>query len=84
MVSTTTRSFAASARTAGSGSPSSAGLGVAAVAAFYPALKATVLGLGNVGKVTLPQVMGVSHWGVIAAMVILFLSMFRLFEKKGL
>jgi hypothetical protein len=58
--------------------------GGAVYAAIYPALKATVLGLGNVGKVTLPQVMGVSHWGVIAAMVILFLSMFRLFEKKGL
>ena len=43
-----------------------------------------MLGLGKVGKVTLPQVMGVSHWVVIAAMVILFLAMFRLFEKKGL
>jgi hypothetical protein len=58
--------------------------GGAIYAAIYPALKATVLGLGKVGKVTLPQVMGVSHWVVIVAMVILFLAMFRLFEKKGL
>ena len=53
-------------------------------AAVYPALKATVLGLGNLGKVTLPQVAGVSHWVVIIAMAALFLAMFRLFEKKGL
>lgn len=53
-------------------------------AAIYPALKATVIGIGKIGKVTLPQVTGLSHWVVIAAMVILFLGMFRLFEKKGL
>jgi uncharacterized protein len=53
-------------------------------AAIYPALKATVIGIGNMGKVTLPQVTGLSHWVVIAAMVILFLGMFRLFEKRGL
>lgn len=53
-------------------------------AAIYPTLKTTVLGLGNLGKVTLPQLTGLPHWAVIAAMVILFLAMFRLFEKKGL
>jgi hypothetical protein len=53
-------------------------------AVIYPTLKTTVLGLGNLGKVTLPQMTGLSHWVVIAAMVILFLAMFRLFEKKGL
>lgn len=53
-------------------------------AAVYPALKATVIGLGDLGKVTLPQVMGVSHWVVIINMAVLFLAMFRLFEKKGL
>jgi hypothetical protein len=58
--------------------------GGAVYAAIYPALKATVLSLGNVGKVTLPQVMGVSHWVVIVAMIVLFLGAFRVFEKKGL
>lgn len=53
-------------------------------AVIYPTLKTTVLGLGNLGKVTLPQLIGLPHWVVIAAMVILFLAMFRLFEKKGL
>jgi hypothetical protein len=37
-----------------------------------------------VGKVTLPQITGLSPWIVIAVMGILFVSMFRLFEKKGL
>ena len=59
-----------------------AGGGVYAV--IYPTLKTTVLGLGNLGKVTLPQMTGLPHWVVIAAMAILFLAMFRLFEKKGL
>ena len=58
--------------------------GGAIYAAIYPVLKATVIGLGNVGKVTLPQVMGLPHWVVIAAMLVLFVGMFRLFEKKGL
>ena len=53
-------------------------------AALYPSFKATVLSWGNLGKVTLPQAMGVSHWVVIVAMVLLFLAMFRLFEKRGL
>ncbi len=53
-------------------------------AALYPTFKATVLSWGNLGKVTLPQVMGVSHWVVIVTMAILFLAMFRLFEKRGL
>jgi uncharacterized protein len=53
-------------------------------AALYPTFKATVLAWGNLGKVTLPQVMGVSHWIVIVTMALLFLAMFRLFEKRGL
>ena len=53
-------------------------------AALYPSFKATVLSWGNLGKVTLPQVMGVSPWIVIVTMALLFLAMFRLFEKRGL
>jgi uncharacterized membrane protein YedE/YeeE len=58
--------------------------GGAVYAVVYPALKATVIGLGDLGKVTLPQVTGLPHWVVIAAMILLFLGAFRLFEKKGL
>ncbi len=53
-------------------------------AALYPTFKATVLSWGNLGKVTLPQAMGVSPWIVIVTMALLFLAMFRLFEKRGL
>jgi len=58
--------------------------GGAVYAVLYPVFKATVLGIGTMGKVTLPQVAGLSHWVVIAAMIVLFLGAFRLFEKKGL
>ena len=58
--------------------------GGAAYAGLYPAFKATVIGLGNLGKVTLPQVTGMPHWAVIAAMIVLFVGAFRVFEKKGL
>lgn len=53
-------------------------------AAIYPVLKTTVIGLGNLGKITLPQVTGLSPWFVIAAMIVLFLGAFKFFEKKGL
>jgi uncharacterized membrane protein YedE/YeeE len=56
-----------------------AGAGLYAEA--YPALKATVLTWGNYGKVTLPQVLGVNHWVVIAAAVVLTLFLFRLLER---
>ena len=58
--------------------------GGAIYATVYPALKATVLSLGKVGKISLPQVTGLSHWLVITAMLLIFLGMFRLFEKRGL
>ena len=53
-------------------------------AALYPFLKATVIALGDMGKITLPEVVGVSHWVVIPLLILLFLGAFRLFEKKGL
>ena len=50
----------------------------------YPFLKRTVLTWGNFGKITVPQVLGVSHWPVIVVMVIGTLGLFFWFEKKGL
>lgn len=41
-------------------------------AVIYPVFKATVIGLGSIGKVTLPQVMGLPHWVVIFLMLIVF------------
>ncbi len=59
-------------------------LGAAVFAEFYPALKATVYTWGNFGKITLPEVLGVSHWVVIPVFVVAGLSLFWWFEKKGL
>lgn len=53
-------------------------------AVLYPFLKAGVIGLGDMGKITLPELFGVSHWVVIPILILVFLGAFRLFEKKGL
>jgi hypothetical protein len=45
-------------------------------------VKATVIGLGQLGKITRPQVTGLSHGIIIAMLAALCLAMFRLFEKK--
>ena len=58
--------------------------GAALFAELYPLMKTTVLTWGNLGKITLPQILGINHWIVIAIMVIIGLVMFRFFEKKGL
>jgi uncharacterized membrane protein YedE/YeeE len=58
--------------------------GAAVYAELYPQLKATVLTWGNFGKITLPQVLGINHWLIVVAMIVLALGMFRWFEKKGL
>jgi len=59
-------------------------LGAAVFAEFYPALKATVYTWGNLGKITLPEVLGVSHWVVIPVFVVAGISLFWWFEKKRL
>lgn len=58
--------------------------GAAIYAEAFPAMKATVLTWGNLGKITLPQVLGVNHWLVIVPVVAGALFLFRWFEKKGL
>jgi len=58
--------------------------GAAIFAEVYPGLKATVLTWGDYGKVTIPQLLGINHWPVIAVMVVLGLLLFRWFKKKGL
>ncbi len=58
--------------------------GAAVYAEAYPTMKATVLTWGDYGKVTLPQVLGVSHWLLIAIFIVGGLVLFRWFERKGL
>jgi len=57
--------------------------GAALFAESFPLLSRTVLTWGNLGKITLPQVLGINHWLVIAFLVAGGLLLFRWFEKKG-
>ena len=59
-------------------------IGAAVFAEVYPLLKATVLTWGDYGKITIPQLLGINHWIVIAVFVIGGLFLFRWFEKKNL
>jgi uncharacterized membrane protein YedE/YeeE len=58
--------------------------GAALYAEAYPAMEKTVLTWGNYGKITLPQILGINHWMVIAFFVAGGLLLFRWFEKRGL
>lgn len=59
-------------------------VGAAIFAEAYPALRSTVSTWGDFGKITLPGVLGVSPWGVIVILVIAYLGLFQLFERKNL
>ena len=58
--------------------------GAALYAEAYPFMKKTVLTWGDLGKITLPGALGVSHWVVIPACAIAALVLFMLFEKRRL
>ncbi len=59
-------------------------LGAAVYAEAYPALKAGVLTWGDYGKVTLPELLGLGHWPVIAVFVVGGVLLLRFLERKGL
>lgn len=48
----------------------------------YPFLKNNIATIGNFGKISVPQLLGVSHWIVILGFSALVLYFFTLFEKK--
>ena len=58
--------------------------GAALFAEAYPGLQQSVLTWGNLGKITLPQVVGLNHWFIILAFIAGGLFLFRYFEQKGL
>lgn len=58
--------------------------GAALFAESYPLMKETVLTWGNLGKLTLPQVLGINHWPIIILCVVGGIFLFRFFEKKKL
>lgn len=59
-------------------------IGAALYAHLYPFFKSTVLSWMDFGKISLPQVLGVSPWVVAIGFTLISLALFRLFEKKGL
>ena len=59
-------------------------VGAAVFAEVYPALKTSILTWGKLGKITLPQVLGVTHWVIVPIFIVGALVLFRWFEKKGL
>ena len=59
-------------------------MGAAIYAELYPLMKGTVLTWGNYGAITIPKVLGINHWPVIAVIAAGTLFLFRWLEKKGL
>jgi uncharacterized membrane protein YedE/YeeE len=59
-------------------------VGAGLFAEAYPMLKETVYTWGNLGKITLPQMLGINHWVIIPIFIGFALLLFRWFEKKGL
>jgi uncharacterized membrane protein YedE/YeeE len=58
--------------------------GAALYAETYPFMKANIIPLGNYGKITLPQVLGISPGIVIFVFALIVIAMFCLFEKKNI
>lgn len=56
-------------------------LGAAIYAALHPLMSATVLTWGDLGQITLPETLGVSHWIVIVIMLAGVIALFRWFER---
>jgi hypothetical protein len=56
-------------------------LGAAAYAEVYPWMKSKVLGVGDLGKVTLDSVTGLSPWWLMAGMVVAALVGFAALER---
>jgi len=56
-------------------------VGAAVFAEVYPALESSVLTWGDLGKITLPESIGVTPWVVIPVFAIGVVLLFRWFEK---
>lgn len=48
-----------------------------AYAEAYPAMKKTLIAWGDYGKITVPQILEVNHWFIIAAIILLGMALFR-------
>lgn len=59
-------------------------VGAALFAEVYPWVQKTLLTIGNYGKITLHQILGINPWILIVALWGISFFIFRWFEKKGL
>lgn len=57
-------------------------LGAGIFSHIYPFLKKTILTWGDLGKVSIPQILHINHWFVIALVIAGVLSLFALLEKN--
>ena len=55
--------------------------GAAVYAEIYPMLKGSVLSWGSFGKKSIPEVIGLNHWVVVAIFIAIYLAVFYLLEK---
>jgi hypothetical protein len=58
--------------------------GGALYAVIYPYMKTNIISIGNYGKISVPQIIGINHWIVVIVLAVLTLILFRFFEKKKL
>lgn len=58
--------------------------GAALYAEAYPLLRETLLAYGSYGKLTLPEVLGISPMPIIIGFILVGFGLFAWFEKKGL
>ena len=57
-------------------------VGAAIFVEVYPFLKNTILTLGDYGKLTIPQIVGINHWFIITILIISVLIIFLWIEQK--
>ena len=58
--------------------------GAAVYAEVYPAFKDNILKYGDLGKITLPEIIGINHWMLILVIIVLVMLFFKYVEKKEL
>ena len=57
--------------------------GAAIFAEAYPILKKSILTWGDLGKITVPQILGLNHWIVIIAIVVCGLALLDFWKKNA-
>jgi hypothetical protein len=59
-------------------------IGAGLYAEVHPLIQDNLLKMGNYGKLTLPQLLGVNHWVLIVPMVVVFGGFLVWLDRKGL